>query len=249
MHLQAHRLAAALNALAAQDLDPGRAEVFVTGGREAHHVSDPDGHLGLPETGAIPLRLALGRLASTASQHALWQVFSVHPGRLGGLRGPTEVTRLAVDRGAIVIPSTGGPTWVPLVLGTQEQVRAVQWLLVHANRPTPPALPSEAQDRLRQAMSESEEGLRDMAPRAPQPMPWRPLELPPGYSASSQQLLATAQRVAAAAAGARDQAVGSSSFEFTRSEHLLNELYYAAVETLDSVVSWPQRALGEIELG
>lgn len=239
-------MAAALNCLVGGELDPGRAEVLVTGSKQAHHVRDDTGGLGLPPEGGTPLRVALGRVAATASPDQVWQVVSAFPGRTGGLRGPSELTRLAIDHGAVVVPVTGGQAWVPLVLGTQDEIRAVQWLLVPADRPIPAPTPGEAHDALRQAMAATEHGMPTTISVAPPPRPAAAtLELPPGYPGSSQRLVATATQLAAASAWARDHAAGTSSFELSGAEHLLHDLYFAAVAAVDAAVSWPQRALRE----
>lgn len=84
----------------APDADLRRVAAVVTGTDVAHHVLDPDAVVGLDPLQSTPLASALSALRSRES--CGWILVLPAPGRLGGLRGPAELNRAAVDVGTAV---------------------------------------------------------------------------------------------------------------------------------------------------
>ena len=139
------RMAGQLNAMINSARSVDQVAVEVVGSDVAHHVVDPDGVLGLDPTRAAPLADALDSLADGERQQ--WVLVLPTPGRLGALRGPTELNQLAVAAGAAVVGATCGLAVIPFAVG-----QAVQWRVAAAERPGLPPTPYEAERQLNETV-------------------------------------------------------------------------------------------------
>ncbi|HSN44506.1 MAG TPA: hypothetical protein VLR88_10685, partial [Propionibacteriaceae bacterium] len=203
-----------------------------------HHVADVDGVLGLDPLHLTPLRIALARVEARFAG-TQWLLLLPRPGRLAGLRGPAEVTTLALEAGAIVVASDGGPGWIPLQVGP-----AIQWRVVDVQRPLAPPTPSEASRAFASIVIEAAGGLASLGATAGTRPRSAPLLLPRGYPTMSASLLDRALTVLTAyRAGMDAQSEIVSSFAVLGREGHLRELRDAALDAVSAAASWPSRAM------
>lgn len=207
-------------------------------GQVIHHVADGEGVLGLDPLHLVPLRLALARVEARMAG-TQWLLLLPRPGRLAGLRGPSQVTEQALDAGAIVLASDGTAGWIPFRVGP-----AIQWRIVRAERPLAPATPAEAARILSSTMAEAAGDLAAAgaaAGRRPNPDRGR---LPGGYSPRSASLLDRALLVLAAArAGLDAQGEIVTAHAALGREGHLRELQDAALDAVSAAASWPEWAM------
>lgn len=230
-------LTTTLNELSAGLCTAPEAEARIRGSR-IHHVADLDGVLGLDPLHLVGLRLALARTETRFAQ-TQWLLLLPRPGRLGGLRGPADVTSLALDAGAIVLASDGRLGWIPLAVGP-----AIQWRLVRAERPMVPPLPREATGAFAAVLAEEGAGLASLGVRAGRRPRIECLALPAGYPARSASLLERASVVlAAASAGLDAQTEIVTSHSVLGRELHLRRLADAALDAVSAAASWPSWAM------
>ena len=237
MLVDALTLATALNELSGGRCTAPVAEERVR--REGiHHVADVDGVLGLDPLHLIPLRIALARVEARFAG-TQWLLLLPRPGRLAGLRGPADVTSLALEAGVIVVAADGGPGWVPFQVGP-----AVQWRIVDTARPLTPPTPTEAARTLASVITDAAGGLASLGVAAGTRPRVERASLPPGYPTGSASLLERALVVLAAArAGLDAQSEVVSSYAVLGREGHLRELQDAALDAVSAAASWPSRAM------
>ncbi|RLP11106.1 hypothetical protein [Propionibacterium australiense] len=234
------RLVSLLNAMGVGALDAPLAEHALRTGEAGetdrpHHVADPESVLGLDAGGAVPVRLALARIADRM-RGALWMLVLARPGNLGGLRGPAAVNEQALACGAAVVNHDGGVTWFPHPIGP-----AMQWQLARAERPLPPPTPGEAATALNEQILESARELAALDATAGQrPADAASVVLGRAYPARNQQLLDKAMlwREACAAGLDAGDALLHSHAQLTRSTHL-RRLDAVCCEAISAAASWP----------
>lgn len=234
------RLVSLLNAMGVGALDAPRAEYMLrisdTGEPDRpHHVADPESALGLDGYGALPVRLALARVADQM-RGSLWMLAVVRPGDLGGLRGPAPTNEQALACGAVVVNHGGGVAWLPHPVGP-----AMQWQLARAERPLPPPAPPEAAMALNEQILESARelaGLDAAAGRRPEDA--ASVVLGRAYPVRNQQLLdkALLWREACAAGLAVEDALLHSHAQLTRFAHL-RRLDTLCRQAIGAAASWP----------
>lgn len=204
----------------------------VQGTDAAHHVSDPDGLLGLGTDASNPLDEAMAAALRSGSPD--WVLALPRPGKLGPLRGPADLTRAALTSGAAVIPREGGPAWVPTRIGP-----AVQWLVLPAQRPFPPVSTVEAEhalsDAVRAATGELD-GLGMVSGRRPETSG---LVLPQAYPARQQHAADRALRLAEACeAGLADESGLLHARAVETRARTLRTLLGAALDSLEASCAW-----------
>lgn len=231
------RLATTLNQMDAGLITAPEAEHRLRDDGRPHHVSDETGMLALDRDGAVGLRLVLARVARL---HGPWALVVPAEGDLGGLRGPVDTNRRALDHGAIVVQHDGGVGWV-----CDEVGHGVQWTLLACERPLLPDDPGQAARALATAIAEATGALTGATVAGRQPRRGAPA-LGRGYPPASQMLLDRAWLVAqASAAGLDDSASATMSHQVLTRERVLRPLGRAARRAIGSAVSWPSRALVE----
>lgn len=247
MILHALRLVAALNAVDAHLISAPDAEMRVAGPHEIHHVHDPHEVL-LPADGLLPLRLALAKVANALPPGVGWGLCLVSPGRLGGLRGPRELSTAALASAdpvsAVVLRHDGGPAWTPTLLGADE-VDAVQWQLWPAERPQFDLAPDEAARQFTATLTGVAQRLTDLGLVAGErPSPNGTVRLGPAYPNSSQPILDRALLVADACTAGIDSAhtVLHSHGVQTR-ERELARLREVCWQVVSAVASWPSHLM------
>lgn len=225
------RLAGHLNALRHTPLSPEVAARGICGDDVAHHVIDPDGLLGLDQMTANELDAALR--AALLLGHDDWTLALPRPGRLAPLRGPAEFNAAALEAGAVVLGSAGGPAWVPQAIG-----RAVQWRIRHADAPRLTLTPAEAERQLSEAILRSERQLTALGAAAGvRPDPERP-QLPSAYPARAQRSAHRAlMLIRVCEAGLAEHAGLHSHAVQVRAEHL-RAVHEAAIDALCAAVTW-----------
>lgn len=150
------RLTLALNAAPSASTSDEVLAATITAPDTAHHVTDPEGLLGLDPLAATPLERALSACRRrTPTEH--WLLALPRSGQLSILRGPAAVTRAALEAEAVVLPASGGVAWVPWRVGP-----AIQWQLLTAAPPAPGPTPSEADRLLLAAMAEAADALEEL---------------------------------------------------------------------------------------
>lgn len=226
-------LAAHLNACRHSPLSPEVAARAVTGSHTAHHVVDPDGLLGLDPLTAGELDRAIA--AALVLVDSDWAVALPRPGRLAPLTGPPALTAAALEAGAVVLPVTGGPAWIPHVLGP-----AIQWQVLTAYAPLLTLTAADADRQLRDVVLHAERRLADL----PLAASGRPDEdpaptLPACYGSRSQQLLARGWLLShAAEAALADDGDTLHVHAIAARREALARLRDAADEAVAAAVNW-----------
>lgn len=238
------RLTCLLNQMAAGLLSAPEVEHRLTA-EGPHHVSDPEGLLGLNPIEASPLRLALSRVAHGAvGARPQWLLLAPVPGHLSGLRGPAEFNRAALEAGGAVVLHAHGTPWPPIAWVGLAVGPAVQWRLWRAEQALPPEHPSEAARAFTRLVIEAAQGLGALdATTGQRPDEVHPPVLGDAYPAVNQALLDRAWTVwSGAEAGLAGQDQLLSSHLVTNRERHLRELAGAARGAVCSAVSWPRPA-------
>ncbi len=231
------RLATTLNRMAAGLISAPEAEHRLRSDGRPHHVSDETDLLALDADGAVGLRVALARVARLGGP---WALVVPAEGDLGGLRGPLDTNRRALEHGAIVVHHEGGVGWV-----CDEVGHGVQWTLLACERPLLPDDPGQAARALATAITEATGALTGSTVTGPAPRHGAP-DLGGGYPPVSQTLLERAWLVArASAAGLDDSAAATMSHQVLTRERVLRPLGRVARRAISSAVSWPSHALVE----
>ncbi|MEL4357233.1 MULTISPECIES: hypothetical protein [unclassified Luteococcus] len=236
------RLATGLNRLSEGRITAPELEAAVRADGTPHHVHDPDGLLCLDAVArdpltSVPLRLALARLDRTP---AVWALLLPRPGHPAGLRGPTEVTRAALEAEAVVLTHDGSLAWLGQQVGG-----GVQWRLARAERPLPPPDPREQARHFSRLVADAASALAGLDLTAgSRPGEVRAPALGAGYPSRSQTLLDRAWLMLTAvdAALTAQPEVLHSHAVLTRERHL-RELADAALDAVSAAASWPERAL------
>lgn len=206
---------------------------MVRDGDAAHHVSDPDALLGLSGEGSSPLDEAMS--AALARTDEDWILALPRPGRLGPLRGPLSFTRAALDAGAAVIPRTGGAAWIPTRVGP-----AIQWLLVPAERPFPPASSAETEHALTDAMRAATGDLDRLGMVSGRRPAGDGAVLPAAYPTRQRTAAARALRlVEASEAGLADESGLLHAHAAELRARTLRALLNAALDSLEAACAWP----------
>lgn len=212
----------------------------VQGHDAAHHVTSPDGLLGLPVDHASSLQDAVA--AALASATGDWILALPCPGRLGPLRGPAALTRAALEAGAAVLPRDGGPAWVPTRVGP-----AIQWLLLPAERPFPPVGAVEAEQALTEAMLAATSVLDRLGMVSGQRPGTAGPTLPGAYAARQRRAADRALLLAAACeAGLADESGLLHAHAAQSRAQVLRGLQRAALDSLEASCAW-QPGTGGLE--
>lgn len=210
----------------------------VQAGDTAHHVSSPDGLLGLAADDASPLQVAMA--AALASPSNDWVLALPRPGRLGPLRGPAALTRAALEAGAAVLPREGGAGWIPTEVGS-----AVQWILLPAERPFPPVSSAEAEHALSEAMVAATgelDRLGMVSGRRPDPTgPVMAAAYPARQRRAAERALLL---VAACEAGLADESGLLYAHAAQTRARALRALLHAALDSLEASCAWPTADTG-----
>lgn len=231
------RLATTLNQMAAGLISAPEAEHRLRAEGRPHHVSDESGRLGLEADGSVGLRLALARVSRLQGP---WALVLPMEGDLGGLRGPSDTNRRALEHGAVVIHHAGDLAWV-----VDEVGHGVQWTVLPCERPLLPDDPWQAARGLATAIAQATDALTGATVAGRQPGHGAP-SLGRGYPATSQTLLERAWLVARASdAGLQASASATMSHQVLIRERVLRPLGRAATRAISSAVSWPDHALVE----
>ncbi|GAB3622069.1 hypothetical protein GCM10027418_01510 [Mariniluteicoccus endophyticus] len=229
--LPAVRLTAHLNSVRRA---PASAEVVaraVVDDDAAHHVTDPDGLVGLDPIRANELDHALA--AVLLLHPGDWVLALPRPGHLLPLRGPAVLTAAALEAGAAVVHADGGLAWVPQRVGP-----AIQWRLHRAERPLLATTPQEAERQLSETVLRATRALTelDLASGARPDLP--EAVLPAAYGARAQRLAHRALLLLEAAeAGLDDDTEVLHSHAIGVRTTALRELRDAASVALCAVVS------------
>lgn len=198
----------------------------------AHHVSSPDGLLGLSGDDAVELDRAIA--AALGYGQSDWVLGLPRPGRLGPLRGPATLTRAALEAGAAVIPRDGGPAWVPTRVGP-----AVQWLVLPAERPFPPVASAEAEHALTLAMLAATGDLDRLGMVSGRRPRGTDLVLPSAYPARQRRAADRALRlVEACEAGLADESGLLHAHAVEARARTLRALLNAALDSLEASCAW-----------
>ncbi len=211
-----------------------------------HQVHDPDGVLQMPEQdplASVPVRMALTRIAHWPhASEALWSPVLAAPGRLAGLRGPSELNDAVLDAGAAVICHSSVPggipaglCWVPQPVGP-----AIQWRIIAGNPPLPPPTPAEAGPALRQMMAEVSAalgGLNAISSRRPEPVSPR---LGRGHRHHDQVLLDLAWTVLEASETGLAASPMLTSHGSQIREDALRRLRASAQDAVTAAAAWPR---------
>jgi hypothetical protein len=227
------RMTANLNSMIKGHQSIEQAERAIIGNDVAHHVTDPEGLLGLDRLEASILDEALEALL-TAEQDAWFLALPV-PGALAPLRGPAAFNLAALDQGEATVASTAGLGMVPIRVG-----QAVQWRVFIAERPLAPSSPSEAEQALNEVVIDAAAALSqlDVALGA-WPDPPTTAALAPGYTSRQRATVQRASRLLVACdAALLSDGASISSFEATRRAQELRRVRAKAGEALASAVSW-----------
>lgn len=244
MLVETLRLVVALNSVAAGVATLPDAEHALLRSGLVVHVTDPDDALGLGAD-AQTLRVALTRSVREAGPGASWAVALPRHGRAGGLRGPSELTRHALELEApVALPHAGGAAWLGLPLGHPEP-EALQWRLWRADRPVVESTPAEAARSLAAHLGQAADTLTALGlTGGVRPDRTLTVRLGEAYPASSQVLLDRALMVHAACVSALDQPEARlhSHGVLTRERTLL-PLIDTCLETVQATCSWPIHAM------
>lgn len=198
----------------------------------AHHVSSPDGLLGLPPDHASELDHAIAAALGHGSSD--WVLARPRPGRLGPLRGPVALTRAALEAGAAVIPRDGGPSWVPRRVGP-----AVQWSIMSSERPFPPVAAAEAEHALTLAMLGATEELDRLGMVSGRRPRGTDLLMPQAYPARQRRAADRALRlVEACEAGLADESGLLHAHAVETRARTLRALLNAALDSLEASCAW-----------
>lgn len=226
------RMVANLNAVINQRIALSDAVAAVIGVDVAHHVVDPDHVLGLDPLRATELAGCLGPVA--AREHETWVLALPSPGALGGLRGPAQLNRAALEAGEVAVATTGGLALVPHRVG-----QAVQWRIFPAERPVPPPVPYDAERQLNEVVLRAAQSLAELDVAGGSRPRLAGATLAPGYSARQQATADKAARllVACDAALASDGAA-ISAFEADARFRELRLVRSAAAEAICAAATW-----------
>ena len=254
------RVAVALNTMDAGLANPAEAEAGLTG--LAAWVKDPERLLQMSHR--LTMRIGLAQVPRRAPGG--WALALVRPGRLGGLRGPVELNRavLAVDpdpdlgAAPVVVRHEGGlawhEAWEPQMGvgavdagGLDDEDHLVRVLRLRtAERPLPPATPTEATAALSRATTTAlsllgNSGLGGAGGIGERPTTAGTVQLGEAYPHASQVLLDRAMTMLAIVQAGLEQApeVLPHSHGITARATALEPLRGAALDAIQSAVSWP----------
>ena len=240
------RLAVLLNSLEAGHLNPAEAEHGLA--PHVHLVYDRDELLG---QGPSPsLRIAMAQMPRLGG--AGWALALVAPGRMGGLRGPTSLTRAALAAPTepelaavpVVLRHAGGLAWLAETGIPQQEAlddEVVNLVPAGAERPLSPPTPTEASRLLTSAMVAATGALESLGlTGGSRPRPAGTVALGRSYPTSNQTLLDQAMTVLAIADAARDGETDlPHSHAVTTRAAQLAPLRSAALDAIQAAVSWP----------
>ncbi|GAB3697023.1 hypothetical protein [Mariniluteicoccus flavus] len=226
------RLTAHLNAVRHAAMSPEVAARAVVADDAAHHVSDPDGLVGLDTLRASDLDRAIA--AALVFHAGDWALALPRPGALAPLRGPAALTTAALEAGAAVVHVGGGLAWVPQPVGP-----AVQWRLYAAEPPLLTTTPGEADRQLSEAVLEVGRQLAELDLASGQRPDVPEVVLPRCYGGRAQKSAHRALLLweATGAALDDDSAVLHSHAIGSRAA-ALRRVHAAAAEALCAAVSW-----------
>lgn len=257
------QLTATLNAMDAGAVNPAEAEDALRGpeGELFAWVKDPDRLMGMSHR----LTLRIGMAQVPRRFPGPWMVAVVAPGRLTGLRGPAELTRAALSAQedpalgavAVAVRQAGTLAWTPALEpemgvgaidagGLDDEDHLVPVLrLRHAERPLPPATPSEAAHALTAAMNRAAGALQASGFTSGQrPGATGTVRLGPAYGPANQRLLDQAlTMLAVVAAGQEQNGELPHSHAIATRAAALAPLRTAALDAVSAAVSWPTHAM------
>ena len=257
------RLTATLNAMDAGVINPAEAEDALRGpeGERFAWVKDPDRLMEMSHR----LTLRIGMAQVPRRFPGPWMAALVAPGRLTGLRGPAELSKAALSAEeepalgavAVVVRHAGSLAWTQAhepemgvgaidAGGLDDEDHLVPVLRLRAaERPLPPATPSEAAHALTAAMNPAASALQASGFTSGQrPDATGTVRLGPTYGPANQRLLDQALTMLSIVAAAQDQTeeLPHSHAIATRGAALA-PLRTAALDAVSSAVSWPTHAM------
>jgi hypothetical protein len=230
------RMTAQLNSVINQRQRAAAACAAVINDDVAHHVVDSHGLLGLDPVRATELAEAWPAVA--AAEPEQWVLALPLPGRLGVLRGPAALNAAALEAGSAVVAGTAGLALVPHPVG-----RAVQWVVLPAERPFRPPSPHEAERALSEAVISAAAALSRLDVAAGQrPDDDHGFRLAPGYDSRQRAAADRAGRLLVATdLAAADDGGSLSSYEALARSRELRAVRDAAREALSAAASWLHR--------
>ncbi|NNG18688.1 hypothetical protein HJ590_03700 [Naumannella sp. ID2617S] len=233
--LAAVRLTAHLNALRHTPLSAEVAARAVVGEDAAHHVTDPEGLLGLDPLRASELDEALR--AALLLVDADWVLVLPRPGATGVLAGPPALNAAAIEAGAVVLSASGGIAWLPHRVGP-----AVQWQVTACRPPRLSQTPAEADRALREVVLAAGRELAELELTPAERPDLTGIALPAGYGSRAQRAAARAWTLLQACEAALGDDGGVLHLHALQARsRVLNEVRRAATDVLCAAVSWTGR--------